>query len=434
MKNNQSNTERQSTLTFLIRAFRYRNYRLFFGGQGISLVGTWMQQIAMGWLVYRLTNSAFLLGLIGFAGQIPTFLLASIAGVFADRFDRRKLLVLTQVLAMLQAFFLAFLTFMGHIAVWHLMILSVFLGLVNALDIPVRQSFVIDLVENKDDLGNAIALNSVMFNGSRLVGPSIAGLLIGIVGEAICFFLNGISFLAIVVALLSMNVPEKKRESEPLPFFQGLRDGYRYTFGFAPTRYIILLLGLISMMGMPHLVLMPVFARDILHGGSHTLGFLMGASGVGALVGALYLASKKTVLGLGRLIVIASSAFGIGLIVFSLSNYIQLSLCMMLLTGFGMIVHMASSNTVLQTIVDEDKRGRIMSFYTMAFTGMAPFGSLLAGSLASKIGAPNTLTISGLACIIGSLFFLTKLPLIRKLVRPIYVQMGIIREMPTELH
>jgi MFS family permease len=434
MENSQSNPEKQSTLTFLLRAFRYRNYRLFFGGQGISLVGTWMQQIAMSWLVYRLTDSTFLLGFIGFAGQVPTFLLASVAGVFADRWDRRKLLVLTQALAMLQAFLLAFLTLMGHIAVWHLVILSVFLGLINALDIPVRQSFVIDLVENKDDLGNAIALNSVMFNGARLVGPSIAGLLISIVGEATCFFLNGISFLAIVIALLAMNVPERKRESEPLPFFQGLRDGYRYTFGFAPTRYIILLLALISLMGMPHLVLMPVFARDILHGGPHTLGFLMGASGVGAVIGAIYLASKKTVLGLGRLIVIASSAFGIGLIVFSFSHYIQLSLCMMLLTGFGMIVHMASSNTVLQTIVDEDQRGRIMSFYAMAFTGMAPFGSLLAGSLASKIGAPNTLTISGLVCLIGSLFFLTKLPLIRKLIWPIYMQMGIIRHIPTELH
>lgn len=433
MEHGPSSSEQRTTLNFLVRAFRYRNYRLFFSGQGISLVGTWMQQIAMSWLVYRLTNSAFLLGLIGFAGQVPTFVLTSVAGVFADRWDRRKLLILTQVLAMFQAFLLAFLTLMGHIAVWHLFILSVFLGLINALDIPVRQSFVIDLVENRDDLGNAIALNSVMFNGARLVGPSIAGLLIGIVGEGACFFLNGVSFFAVVVALLAMNIPERKRESETLSFIQRLRDGYRYTFGFAAIRYIILLLGLISLMGMPYLVLMPIFARDILHGGPHTLGFLMGASGVGALIGAIYLASRKTVLGLGRLMVISSGTFGIGLIVFSFSNYIQLSLCMMLLTGFGMIVHMASSNTILQTIVDEDKRGRIMSFYAMAFMGMAPFGSLLAGSLASKIGAPTTLTISGLACVVGSLLFLTKLPLIRKLVRPIYVQMGIIREIPTDL-
>jgi hypothetical protein len=278
------------------------------------------------------------------------------------------------------------------------------------------------------------ALNSVMFNGSRLVGPSIAGLLIGVVGEGICFFLNGVSFLAIVIALLGMDIPDKKKKTESVPLLQGLRDGYRYTFGFAPTRYIILLLGLISLMGMPYLILMPIFAKDLLHGGPHTLGFLMGASGVGAVIGAIHLASRKTVLGLGKLIVISSSAFGIGLIVFSLSRYIQLSLCMMLLTGFGMIVHMASSNTILQTIADENKRGRIMSFYAMAFTGMAPFGSLMAGSLASMIGAPNTLFICGLACIVGSLLFFTKLPLIRKLVRPIYVQMGIIRQMPTELH
>jgi MFS family permease len=393
-----------------------------------------MQQIAISWLVYRLTDSAFLLGLVGFAGQVPTFLLASFGGVFADRWDRRKSLVLTQILSMLQAFLLAFLTFSGHVVVWHLVVLSIVLGVVNSLDIPVRQSFVIDLVEDKDDLGNAIALNSVMFNGARLVGPSIAGLLIGMVGEATCFFLNGLSFLAIVVALLAMNVPGQKEKRKSMPILQGLHDGYRYAFGFAPTRYIILLLGIISLMGMPYLVLMPIFAKDVLHGGPHTLGFLMSASGIGALVGALYLASRKTVLGLGRLIVISSAMFGSGLIAFALSRYIGLSLCMMLVIGFGLIVHMASSNTILQTIVDEDRRGRIMSFYAMAFMGMAPFGSLLAGSLAHKIGAPNTLVISGLACMLGSLLFSVKLPAIRKLVRPIYVQLGIIRGMPTELH
>lgn len=434
MEDERPASKKQGALGFLLRAFRHRNYRLFFGGQGISLVGTWMQQIAMSWLVYRLTNSAFLLGLVGFTGQVPTFLLASFGGVFADRWDRRKSLVLTQILSMLQAFLLAFLTFSGHIVVWHLVVLSIVLGVVNSLDIPVRQSFVIDLVEDKDDLGNAIALNSVMFNGARLVGPSIAGLLIGMVGEATCFFINGLSFLAIVVALLAMNVPGQKEKRKSMPILQGLRDGYRYAFGFAPTRYIILLLGIISLMGMPYLVLMPIFAKDVLHGGPHTLGFLMSASGIGALIGALYLASRKTVLGLGRLIVISSATFGSGLIAFALSRYIGLSLCMMLLIGFGLIVHMASSNTILQTIVDEDRRGRIMSFYAMAFMGMAPFGSLLAGSLAHKIGAPNTLVISGLACMVGSLLFSVKLPTIRKLVRPIYVQMGIIRGMPTELH
>lgn len=433
MERGLSDPRQYSALKFLTRALHYKNYRLFFGGQGVSLVGTWMQQIAMSWLVYRLTDSAFLLGLIGFAGQIPTFLLAPVAGVFADRFDRRRLLVLTQTLAMLQAFTLALLTFTGHITIWHLIPLSVFLGLVNALDIPVRQSFVIDLVENKEDLGNAIALNSVMFNGARLFGPSIAGLLIGVAGEAVCFLFNGISFLAIVMALLAMKVKERGRGSGTSSFLEGFRDGYSYTFGFPPIRYIILFLGLISLMGSSYLVLMPVFARDILHGGPHTLGFLMGASGIGALVGAVYLASRKTVRGLGRVIVIASSTFGAGLLVFALSRYTPVSLVVMLFAGFGMIVHMASSNTVLQTIVEEDKRGRMMSFYAMAFMGMAPFGSLLAGGLASAIGAPYTVAISGIACIAGSLLFLTRLASMRKLVRPIYVEMGIIKEMPTQL-
>ncbi|HOC46106.1 MAG: MFS transporter [Syntrophorhabdaceae bacterium] len=420
-------------LKFLLRALHYRNYRLFFGGQGISLIGTWMQQITMSWLVYRLTGSPFLLGLIGFSGQIPTFVLAPFAGVFADRFDRRRTLVLTQALSMLQALILAVLTFTGFVAVWHLVALSLFIGLVNALDIPVRQSFVIDLVENKKDLGNAIALNSVMFNGARLLGPSIAGVLIGLFGEAVCFLLNGISYFAIVIALLAMNVRPRVIESSGQPFLHGLAEGARYTFGFPPIRDIILFLGLVSFMGTSYLVLMPVFARDILHGGAYALGFLMGATGIGALVGAVFLASRRSVRGLGRFLVIAPMILGVSLVVFSFSRYMALSLVMMLGAGFGMIVHMASSNTVLQTIVEEDKRGRMMSFYAMAFMGMATFGSLLAGSLAQSLGAPATLTICGLICCAGALVFLTRLPRIRKLIRPIYIQLGIIREMPSEI-
>ncbi|MEN6615317.1 MAG: MFS transporter [Syntrophorhabdus sp.] len=429
------NTENSSraSLKFLLRALHSRNYRLFFGGQGLSLIGTWMQQIAISWLAYRLSDSPFLLGLIGFSGQLPTFLLAPFAGVFADRFERCRLLMLTQLLSLFQALLLAFLTFTGYIAIWHLVVLSVFLGLVNALDIPVRQSFVIDLVEDKKDLGNAIALNSVMFNGARLVGPSIAGLLIGIFGEAVCFLVNGISFFAIVIALAAMKVPERSKDSSPKPFFHGLREGYLYTFGFEPIRYIILFLGLISLMGSSYLVLMPVFARDILHGGPYTLGFLMGATGIGALIGAIFLASRKTVRGLGRLMIIAPLVFGISLIIFSFSRTMAISLIVMLSAGFGMIVHMASSNTVLQTIVEEDKRGRMMSFYTMAFMGMATFGSLLAGTLADTIGAPATIGFSGVTCCIGAVLFSTRLSLIRKLVRPIYIRMGIIREMPTEI-
>ncbi len=433
MTQKTSESGNQVALKFVIRAFRHRNYQLFFGGQGLSLIGTWMQQIAMGWLVYRLTNSPFMLGIIGFSGQVPTFLFASFAGIFADRYNRRHLLFVTQALSMVQAILLAYLTLTGTVEVWHLIVLSVFLGLVNAFDIPTRQSFVIDIIENRKDLGNAIALNSLMFNGARIVGPSIAGFLINIVGEGICFLINAISFFAIIVALWAMKIPKRKNKIESSNIFKGLKEGYNYAFRFAPIRYILLLLALISFMGMPYLVLMPIFARDILHGGPHTLGLLMGASGIGALIGALYLASRKTVLGLGKHIVIASSAFGLGLTVFSLSHYMLLSLSMMFLTGFGMIVQAASSNTILQTIVEEDKRGRIMSLFAMSFMGMAPFGSLMAGSLASHIGAPHTLIISGICCIAGSLLFLTKLPHIRKKVRPIYVQMGIIREMPTEL-
>ncbi len=421
------------SIKFLLRALHYRNYRLFFGGQGISLIGTWMQQIAMSWLVYRLTGSAFLLGLIGFSGQLPTFVLSPVAGVLADRFDRRRVLVLTQALSMVQAAILAALTLTGYAAVWHLIVLSTFLGLVNALDIPVRQSFVIDLVENRDDLGNAIALNSVMFNGARLVGPSLAGILIGLFGEAVCFLVNATSYLAIVMALLSMNVRPRVSTGGGQPFLHGLNEGARYTFGFPPIRSIIVFLGLVSLTGTSYLILMPVFARDILQGGPYALGFLMGATGIGALIGAIFLASRRSVLGLGRLLVIAPSILGISMVIFGLSRYFALSLIMMLGAGFGMIVHMASSNTILQTIVEEDKRGRMMSFYTMAFMGMATFGSLLAGSLAHAFGAPATLVICGLSCCTGAVIFFTRLPALRKLVRPIYVEMGIIREMPSEI-
>lgn len=425
--------EKKSTLRFLMRALAYRNYRLFFGGQGLSLIGTWMQQIAMSWLVYRMTNSVFLLGLIGFTGQFPTVIFGSFAGVYADRLNRRNLLIATQTFAMLQAFLLAFLTLTGSVAVWHLIVLSIILGTVNAVDVPVRQSFVIDMVENKSDLGNAIALNSFMFNGARLVGPSIAGLLIAYVGEGVCFLVNGISFFAIILALMAMRTTQKVRQQSSDAVLHELKEGFQYAAGFAPIRYIILLVGLLSLLSMPYIVLMPVFARDILHGGSHTLGFLMGASGIGALAGALYLASRKSVIGLARLITISTCVFGCGLIAFSFSRYLPLSLCLMLVTGFGMILSMASCNTIVQTVVDEDKRGRVMSFYAIAFVGMAPFGSLIGGSIAHNIGAPLTLTLCGVSSIVGAIFFYNRLPEIRKFVRPIYLRMGIIQEMPTEL-
>jgi MFS family permease len=412
----------------ILRALRHRNFRLFFGGQGISLIGTSMQQIAMSWLVYRLTNSAFLLGLVGFVALIPSFLFAPFTGPFVDRWNRLRILVVTQVLAMIQALILALLVMTGIVIIWHIIFLSLFLGVVNAVDTPTRQSFLLDLLEKKEDLGNAIALNSSMFNCARLLGPPIAGILISVLGEGMCFLLNAVSYLAVIMALLAIKILPKYIETRRTHLLQELQEGFIYAFGFAPIRSILLLLALVSFMGMPSIVLMPVFARDILHGGPHTLGFLVGSSGVGALVGALYLAARKSIIGLGRWIAIATSIFGFGLIAFSLSRVMWVSLLLMFLNGFGVMVQMASSNTLLQTIVDDDKRGRVMSFYTMAFMGMAPFGSLVAGVLASKIGAPNTLLIGGISCVVGLFMFAKKLPLLREMIRPIYVKMGIVSE------
>lgn len=421
-------TNEPTGLKNIFRSLQYRNYRLFFGGQSISLIGTWIQQIAMVWLVYSLTGSTFLLGLVGFVGQIPTFLLAPFAGVLTDRWSRYHILIVTQILAMIQALILAFLFFIGTIEVWHIMFLSVLLGCINAFDIPARQSFIVEMVEKKEDLGNAIALNSSMFNGARLLGPSIAGVLIASTGEGICFLLNGLSYLFVIVSLLLMKVKSKKREIQNPDVLKEIKEGFSYTFGFAPIKSILLLVGLISLVGMPYTILMPVFAKEIFHGGPYTFGFLMGASGVGALMGAIYLASRRSVLGLEKIIPLSAGIFGIGLVTFSLSRLFLLSLVLMVITGLGMILQMASSNTILQTIVDDDKRGRVMSFYTMAFMGTAPFGSLLAGGLASFLGSPNTLIIGGILCVLGALIFVTKLTELKKLVHPIYVRLGIISE------
>jgi MFS family permease len=415
-------------LSLIFRALSHRNYRLFFGGQGISLIGTWMQQIAMSWLVYRMTNSAFLLGLIGFSSQICSFFFSPFAGVLSDRWNRHHILIATQSLAMVQAFILATLTLTGTIAVHHIILLSLFLGFVNGFDMPTRQAFVVELVEKREDLGNAIALNSFLFNGARLVGPSIAGILISILGEGLCFVLNGSSFLAVIIALLAMKMTPHPWEAKKTYVLQELKAGFNYALSFLPIRTILLFLGWVSFVGMANATLMPVFAKDILHGNSKTYGFLMAAIGVGAVIGAIFLASRRSVLGLGRIIALASGIFGIGMISFSLSHALWLSLSLSLFTGFGMMVHMASSNTILQTMVDDDKRGRVMSLYTMAFMGMAPFGSLVGGSLAGRIGAPNTLIISGASCILGAFLFLRKLPVLRIMVRPIYIGKGILPE------
>lgn len=428
MENEQSTFRNFSRFKSSIRALSYRNFRLFFAGQSISLIGTWMQRIALGWLVYRMTNSAFLLGFVGFAGQLPTLIFSPFAGVLADRMNRHRMLILTQVMAMIQALLLAILVLMSSIAIWHVIVLSIFQGLINAVDVPVRQSFMVEMVERKEDYGNAIALNSSMVNGARLIGPSIAGILIAAVGEGVCFLINGISYLAVIVALLAMHITRKNVKPRSSHVWRDLKEGFDYAFGFAPIRAILLLLSLVSLMGMSYAVLMPIFAKDILRGGPHTMGFLMAAAGVGALIGALSLASRESVLGLGMWIVRATAVLGVGLILTSFSRVVWLSFFLLLLIGFGMMVQMASSNTVLQTIVDDDKRGRVMSYYTMAFMGMTPFGSLLAGSLASKIGAPNTLIIGGICCLIGSIVFASRLPGLRKIVQPVYVKMGIIPE------
>jgi MFS family permease len=428
----QTNSHDVKGLKLLLRSLRHRNFRLFFFGQSISLVGTWMQIVAMGWLVFNLTHSMFLLGVVDFASQIPAFFLAPLAGVLIDRWDRRRLLIATQTLSMIQAFLLAALALTGKIAAWHIISLSIFIGLVNGFDMPARQAFFVDMIEGKDDLGNAIALNSSMFNGARLVGPSIAGILIAFVGEGMCFFLNGITFLAVITALFAMKITSKKMDvSQRSHIVQEIQDGFIYTFGFAPIRSVILLLALVSFMGLPYAVLMPIFAKNILHGSANTLGFLIAASGVGALLGAIYLASQRSVLGLGKMIAISSGIFGVGVVGFSQSRALFPSSCLLLLVGFGIMVQMASSNTLLQTIVDEDKRGRVMSFYTMAFLGMEPFGSLLAGSLASVIGAPKTLMIGGVCCIFGALIFAIKLPAFSEMIYPVYVKMGVISGVPS---
>ncbi|MBF0479534.1 MAG: MFS transporter [Candidatus Omnitrophica bacterium] len=412
--------------SFLFRALANRNYRLFFTGQGISLVGTWMQQVAMAWMIYRMSNSAFLLGVVGFAGQIPGFFLTPFAGILADRHDRRKMLVVTQALSMLQASILTVLVFTKQIEIWHIFVLSAFMGIINSFDIPIRQSFTIDMIEKKEDLGNAIALNSSLFNIARLIGPLAAGILIAVAGEGVCFLLNALSYLAVIASLqLMTTTPKEKKASHP-HIFHELKEGFVYAFGFMPIRVILLALAMVSLWGTPAQILMPIFAKDIFHGGPQTLGILAAMAGCGALTGAFYLAQRKSVLGLGRVIFVSTLLFGFSVILFSFSRIFWLSLICIFCCGIGMMVQMAACNTILQTIVEENKRGRVMSMFTLAFMGTVPFGSLIGGSLAHTIGAPLTLTFGGVCCILGGLLFARMLPRLKKEIRPIYIEKGII--------
>jgi MFS family permease len=411
-----------------IRALRARNYRLFFSGQIISLIGTWMTRIATSWLVYRLTDSAILLGVVGFASQIPSFLLGPIAGVWVDRWDRHRTLVATQSLSMIQSFSLAALVLTGTAKIWEIIVLALFQGVINAFDMPARQSFVIQMVDRREDLGNAIALNGSMVNSAGLVGPAIAGVVIAAVGEGYCFLIDGISYIAVIISLLAMRitVPQARRPRREV--MHELTEGWQYVRGSLPIRSILLNLGVVSMFGFTYSVLMPIFAAKVLHRVPNTLGFLMSSVGVGALVGTVLLTMRKSIVGLGRRIVVATAITGAALIAFGWSHLLWLSVLILPLVGFGLMQQMAPSNTILQTIVDDEKRGRVMSFYSMAFLGMVPFGSLLAGYLAERIGAPMTMTVNGVICLLGSLWFARRLPAIREVIRPIYVQMGILPE------
>ena len=410
----------------ILRALRHRNYRLFFAGQSLSLVGTWITRIATSWLVYRLTGSALLLGVVGFCGQIPTLFLAPLAGVFVDRWDRHRVLVVTQVLSMLQSLALAVLALAGVITVAEVLVLQVCQGVINAFDTPARQAFVVSMIEDRADLPNAIALNSSMVNASRILGPSIGGILIAAVGEGWCFLVDAISYLAVIASLLGMRLPRHARARGGSRVLDELRAGFDYVTHFAPIRTALLLLALVSTMGMPYTVLMPAVAAKVLHGGPHTLGLLMTASGCGAFAGAIYLATRRSVVGLGRAVAVSAGLFGLGLIAFGFSRTLWLSLLILPLIGAGFMVSLAATNTIVQTITEEHLRGRVMAFYTMAFLGTAPLGSLLAGVLADRIGEPKTIVVGGVACVLGAAWFASRLPGLRELVRPIYVRQGII--------
>ena len=410
----------------LTRALRHRNYRLFFTGQTLSLVGTWITRVATGWLVYRLTGSELLLGLVSFCGQIPTMLLAPLAGVLVDRTDRHRLLVITQVLSLLQSLALAVLTLEGAITVKWVLGLQVVQGIINAFDTPARQAFVVEMVDDRADLPNAIALNSAMVNGSRIIGPSIGGVLIALVGEGWCFMADAVSYLFVVASLLLMQV---KRTSAPAPeahLLEELRDGWQYVYGSIPIRTALIVLAIVSTVAMPYTVLMPAFVDNVLHGGPNTLGVLMASTGAGALGGGVYLASRSTVVGLGRVMMYSTLAFGAGLIAFAFAKTIWVALIILPVAGGAFMVLLASTNTVLQTLVADKMRGRVMAFYTMAFFGTAPIGSLLAGVAAERFGSRWTIGLGGVVCILVGLWLATRLPRLRAIVRPIYVERGIL--------
>jgi len=399
-------------LPVTLRALGYRNFQLFFGGQLISVIGTWMQNVAQAWLVYRITGSSVMLGAVGFSSQIPVFLLSPAAGVVADRYQRRRLVIATQTASMLLAFALAALTIAGRVQVWHIFVLASMLGVVNAFDIPARQSFIVEMV-GKTDLMNAIALNSSMFNASRVIGPAIAGILVARIGEGWCFFANAVSYIAVIAGLMRMRVAVRVAAAPPGSPVTHIVEGFLFVVRNSPVHALLVLLGIASVTGLPYAVLMPIFADRILHGGSEALGWLMGASGLGALGGALLLASRRDLRGLGRWVAVSATGFGAALLAFSLSRTLWISAALLLPVGFAVMVQMGASNTLIQSMVPDHLRGRVMSVYSMVFMGLAPIGSLLSGAAAGKLGAPATVAAGGGVCILAATVFWARLPKIR---------------------
>jgi MFS family permease len=428
MKGNLMDKKKVFELPAMFRALRHRNFRLFFMGQGISLIGTWLQSTAMSWLVYRLTGSAFLLGVVGFCSTLPLFVLSPFAGVLSDRWKRRTILRFTQSLALIQASIIAVLVMTNTVQPWHIIGLSLFLGIINSFDVPARQSFMMEMVDDNNDLSNAISLNSALVNSARLIGPAIAGILIALVGEGACFTLNALSFIAVIYALNQMKVRDRAMTHKNERILSGLKTGFEYVIGFRPIRSILLNMSLVTLIGLPYVTLMPVFAKNVFHGGPHTMGFLISSIGAGALCGAVYLASRKNVLGLGRYIYMAGILYGTAMAVFSFTPLMPVAMLVLFFSGAGMVVMIAASNTILQTISDEDKRGRVMSFWSLT-AGMSTFGNLIYGSLASAIGAPRAVTVGGCIVVIGARVFSRELPKLREIVRPIYIKHGIIKEL-----
>lgn len=415
-------------LAHTFRALRHANFRRYFTGQSLSLIGTWMQQVAMGWLTYRLSGSAWLLGVVAFCANIFILLLGPFAGVLADRVDRVRALYLTQTLLALQATTLAVLTWFGWVEIWHLIALATFAGVVAAFDVPLRQTLYVNLVDDRSVLPNAIALNSFMVNAARVIGPALAGALLALATEAVCFALNAFSFVAVLAALHRVHWPKTAPSASRGGFLDNWNEGARYAFGFAPIRSVLLVIAAAAWTISPYSSLMPIYAKDIYGGGPQTLGWLLSAAGAGALASTFYLAGRDTIVGLGRVIALATVAAGLALAAFAFLRVFAVGVLLMTLVGGGVILAASSTNTVLQTIVEDRLRGRVLGFFTMAFLGVAPLGNLAAGALARQFGAPATFAFNGLVCAAAGLWFWSRLPTLTAAMQPTYKRLGLVSD------